>query len=185
MIALNQNVAVNNYIESLLYLAKQTRNQVEWLVIAHDDPVLLRRLGSALSEESAVVLPISQSLWKSEEAEIQEAIAWALRETAITSLVFAGSSQAAVPKREPVITSEFSKLFGHDTLVDRVVKSKADLPVTQEYFSDCVTSFLTMPEVSERLESGTLCVSNLMYRADCGLFTFYDHLSGEFRSLSS
>ncbi len=68
----------------------QTATPVQWLVVAHNDTRLIRTLESALPDESAVVLEVSQESWDFDQ--LGEAIEWAMMNGDLQNLVLVGHS---------------------------------------------------------------------------------------------
>lgn len=176
----------NPHIAALETVFTDVTKPVEWLVIAHNDPQMLRSLSSALTGESAAVLQVSQDTWDFEDGNLAEAIEWALQQDHLKNVLLAGSSQAGGSESRASLVSSKTPQGGKDgyaRLLAGVHFNNARNRAAQERFAGHVQRMSQIPVVHNRLSNGELAVYGLFYRTDSGLFAAYDAEAGTFRAL--
>ena len=180
----------NPHIEALEMILDEAPTPVEWLVIAHNDPQMLRSLSSALSGQSAAVLEVSEDTWDLSGQELSETIQWALERCEINNLVVVGhsqtggvGSQASFVAAQTELETEFES--GHNRLIAGVQRANARNRAAQERFARQVQQMLQIPIVDDRCSKGELTVCALFYRAESGLFLTYNASADTFHALVS
>ncbi len=178
----------NPFIAALETVFGEATKPIEWLVIAHNDPRMLRSLSSALTGESAAVVEISQDAWDFEGKHLPETIEWALQQGAIKNLVLVGNSQAGGSEsRAALVASEATNggQDGYAKLLAGVQRNNARNHQAQERFAAHVQQMSQIPVLHNRWSSGELAVCGLFYRAESGLFLAYDADADTFHPLVS
>ncbi|MFG0255216.1 MAG: hypothetical protein ACF787_08965, partial [Rhodopirellula sp. JB053] len=171
-------------IASLASTFESAASPIEWLIITHNDPQLLRSLASAFEEESVAFLPISQDSWDSDDVDLEEAIAWAMRQTKITNLLLVGDSQAAAePSTFKSRWGSEQESGGYARLLAGAQRKCADDRRAREELAGHIDRLRAMPVVRERLLCGVLAVNGLYYRCESGLFLAYDSDAERFEPL--
>lgn len=176
----------NPHIAALETLFAEATMPIEWLVIAHNDSLMLRSLSSALAGEAAAVLEVSQHEWDFEGEQLPETIEWALQQGQLKHLMLVGNSQAGGPSsRASLVASEETggNESGCAKLLAGVERNHARTRDAQQRFASHVQQMLQIPVVHHRWSSGELAVYGLFYRADSGLFLAYDMNANSFHAL--
>ncbi len=183
MIAVSNPRQSNRHVQRLKQAVSQSDKTPTWAVFADDNPVMLRQLTAALDKESAVILPVPQSLWDAADHLLEDAVVWSVEEAAVNTLVIVGNSTACIAQHEPVLAGTTALEEQQDCLLSRVRSFEQKQSQAEKYFSHQVQSLLALPQVSTRLAHGKLTIHCLYYRAESGVFAAYNPVSGAFRAL--
>ncbi|QEG36122.1 hypothetical protein [Bythopirellula goksoeyrii] len=183
MITVSKPLECNRHIQDLKKVSQQADRQLSWVVFADDDPVMLRQLREALKKESAAIIPTPQYLWSGGEDTLKDAVLWSIEELPMTSLVLVGNSAAAVSVSEPMLSGQITAGEGENEILASVRVAERKRCLAAEHFSQQVQAMINVPEISGSLMTGSLALHCLFYRAESGVFAFYDPRDGSFRSL--
>ena len=154
-------------------------HSVKCLVIAHDEPMLARRLSLAV-EERSIMWRIPQTDWgcdRQTPSQLTEAI---LRRADLRRIVLAGHSQGLVAASAPQVIGGGQQEpaaagpFGSMGLLQRVQAKQHSLQQAKEHFVRQFEQLSSVPEIAERIESGALQLSGVFYIAESGTFQFYN-----------
>ena len=188
MSAISLSQRTNPHIESLRPVLLDTVNPVEWLVIAHNDPQLLRSFDAAFSGCSAAVLQLSQDSWEFGKSHLSEAISWALREHRVRKLLLVGHLRVCgTPSRATLVTpgvdGRGDAPVGYSRLVAGARFTSLRNRDGQSRFSQLFNQLTEIPIVQDTLLRGDLVVRGLVYRAEDGMFLEYDKENEEYHSI--
>ena len=182
------HTAANAHIAALESVYGQAKSPVRWLVIAHNDLRLVNSLSSALADESAAVIQVSQDTWDFKSQGFIETVEWALKQGEVEKLVLVGSSQAAGGlSRASLAPAKMSAQAdtGYGKLLAGMHRHNARVCEAQAVFVEQVRELSQIPTVHRRWRNGDLDVYGLFYRAESGLFFAYDADTDTFRPLCS
>lgn len=188
MISTNSFTSTNPHIAALEPAFAKSARPIEWLVIAHSDPRLIKSLSSALAGHSAAVLELPQKQWDFDGDDFSETVEWAMRKGDIQIMVLVGSSQSGSATRGVSLRATRSKgqvEDGYAALLERVQRHLARVSDVQHEFAGHVQQLSRLPVVHSRWASQQLEVCGLFYRAEAGLFLYYDPQADKFAPLSS
>jgi hypothetical protein len=183
MIAFSEASESNLHLQRMKEACSQTEAPISWVVFADDEPVMLRRLAGALQREAAVILPIPQALWDAEDALLEDAILWLIRERGIGNLVLVGNSAAGVPVSEPFVAGQPLRRESTEDLFAQVHRAQRLKAQVEEHFARQVASLLAVPEIDLAVARCTMKMHALYYRAESGVFAVYDPRTISFRVL--
>ncbi len=166
-----ESQSANAYIDELRErLSHQDQDVFNWLVIAHDDRNMIRRVSNALEDAPAAILRISQSTWDFGERSLVELIEWAVREARVKTIVLLGHSLGGVPadlvSYPP--TQHANRLLGN------VIQAQQRLADAKDHLAENITDLREIPIVAEALSRKTLETHGLFYIAESGAFVRYD-----------
>jgi carbonic anhydrase len=188
MIMTSTAISTNSHIASLEKTFDQARSPIEWLVIAHRDPRMLRSLSAILEGQSAAILEVSQDEWNWSEGELSSAIEWVLQRKEIRNLVLVGHSQVGgTASRSYLLSADPSQTSdqennGYVRLLAGVRRVQSQSHHAQMRFAADVQQFLQIPPVYRRWTLGELELHGLFFRAESGLFLTYDPDADTFRA---
>ena len=178
------NISTNKHIRALEQILASKGSTVHWLVIAHDDPPMIRSLTAALPRDSAALLRVSQDAWDLDGGSLPEAIEWALHETAIENLVLVGHSCADGSNRlSPSEIGRDASPGSYGRLAGGVRRHNEQVWETQQRFAAQMRQLAEIPVVHSRRSHGELTVYGLYYRSENDVFLTYDVEHGTCRPL--
>lgn len=183
MIAFSEASESNLLIQRMKEVCLPTDVPISWVVLADDDPVMLRRLAGALQREAGVIFPIPQALWDAGDDLLKEAILWLVGERGIGNLVLVGNSAGGVAVSEPIVAGQPAWSESTDELITRVNRAQRLRAQVEERFATQVNSLFATPEIEVAVARGTLRMHALYYRAESGVFAAYDPQASSFRVL--
>lgn len=176
----------NAYIATLDFVLSEATHPIECLVVAHNDPKMLAALRTALANEGAVILEVSQDIWDLDGKQLSEAVEWMLEKTDLKQLVLVGHSLAGGPQSRASLAASASKNGGEDgykKLLNGVYLNNTRNHAAQERLAMQVQRMSRIPCVASRYTAGELSVHGLLYRVESGVFLAYDTNHDEFRPL--
>lgn len=181
------------YLASLQSLFEDKPPTLQWLVIAHNDPALIRRLSEVVDDESAAMLQIPQSSWDLEAEDLPVAVKWSIDVARVERLLLVGHSQAApqgesaswigddLATVEPAdsLQSSYQRLLGGANQVQHAIQQSKD------HFAAQVSHLCEIEEVQRALVEGRLKLHTLFYVSQGGTFLLFDLVTQTFRPLNS
>lgn len=178
----------NPHIEALQTVFDNSATTIEWLIITHNAPQLVRSLEAALSGCSAAVLQLSEDTWEFRDSELTEGIHWALQRSGIRNLVLVGHSHASGNQTRASLVAPCLEVEGelqnsYSRLVSGARLTSSRNQNTQRRFALQFQQMSKIPMVQDRLSSGELALYGLLYRAEDGLFLAYEAESEGFHPL--
>ena len=175
----------NPHIAALEPILHEAAKPIEYLIIAHNDPLMLQTLCSALGGTSAAILEASQDTWKLSEGDLPEMIEWALQRGEIKHLLLVGHSQAGGSESRASLAATVSADAepGYAKLLANVKRQNARNQQARQSFASQVQQMSQIPAVHTLWASDELAVHGLFYRSESGLFVIYDPNEDSFRPL--
>jgi hypothetical protein len=178
---------LNPHLTNLRSLFEGKQTTLDWLVIAHNDPIIDKRLATVVGEQPAVMLQIPQEDWEIDSGSIREAIRWSIDEADVKHVLFVGHSKAEVTKAaatwigetigadEPrgTSTSYERLLAGARRLEDQIQQSK-------NHFVGQIDHVCADVELAEAFAAGKVRLHTLFYMAESGTFLIYNIGKGTF-----
>ncbi len=181
------------YLASLQSLFEDRQPTLQWLVIAHNDPALVRRLSEVVDNESAAMLQIPQSSWDLDRGDLPVAVKWSIDVARAERLLLVGHSQAAPQPEsaswigdelvavEPAdsLQSSYQRLLGGANQVQHEIQQSKD------HFAAQVAHLCEIEEVQRALAEGRLQLHALFYVSQGGTFLLFDLVTQTFKPLNS
>ena len=169
--------ASESMVDELRRWHKERAVNIECLVIAHDNPLMIEKIVGVASESTAI-LRVPQSSWEVDEG-LEELIHWAIKEAGITQFVLVGHSDAWLGETNPIAHRASPKASSYPQLLERararqlqVIDDKARF--TREYFF-----VRSLREMQAGLDSNTLTLMGLFYLSDSGTFLIVESAEGQ------
>lgn len=180
----------NPHIEALRPVLLDAENLVEWLVIAHNGPQLLRSLDAALSGCSAAMLQISQDQWEFENSELASAISWAIERYHIRNLLLVGHSNTEVAEScAPHVNSDIhidgETPVGYSRLVAGARYISSRNRDAQRAFSEHFAQLNSITAVQDSIRRDDLTTHGLIFRDEDRVFLEFDVEAEEYNLLLS
>lgn len=170
----------------------QDRTTIQWLVIAHDDPTMVRQMSGVIDRAASAVLPIAQCEWDFGDEHLGQAVRWSLDVAGIEHLLLLGHSQTGPEqaadasdswlRREadaPVEQTGFHRLF------DGARRTQEQLQTSKRQFAQQVAQLLEIESVQRAILAEKLQVHTLFYVAHSGSFLRFRTEDQAFLPLSS
>jgi carbonic anhydrase len=183
MVARVASTFENLHIAALEAALRQAKSDVQWFVIAHDDPRLVNTVLSAMAGQSAAVLQIPQDRWDFRSEEYIETVEWTLERSQIRNLVLVGSSQAAGTVSRASLVSPKTTAGGYEKLLAGTRRQCSHVREREAALAQHLQQMLQIPVVHDRWRENELAVHGLLYRVESGLFLTYDLVTGTYRPL--
>ena len=159
-----------NYVEQIQELINENHSKVESLVLAHNNPNLIRRLSAAFADEPVALIDLPQDQWQLDQGELLEAIRWATLEGGIERIVLVGDTSVAFKGESPLGAYNASN---RGTPITLARKANARRQQALSQFQEKVKQLRAALEVSDAMPVGSVKIEGLFYRAEADLFTVY------------
>ncbi|MEM9660472.1 MAG: carbonic anhydrase, partial [Planctomycetota bacterium] len=182
----------NRFVDSLKQYMNDEQQAIDDLVIAPDDPRVVRSLDSALSDRSVALLYSWREACDVEMEQIFEAVAWAVPNLQVENVALIGHSLSrgvdavGVPEgfggRKSQRASEATD-SGYRQLVAGIQSSLAESARASDSFARWVDEFCEIPAIRAAREKERLQVLGLFYSAVSGSFAAYDLQRRTFQTL--
>ncbi len=178
----HETTNVNPYLTSLQNLVDGKEASLDWLVIAHNDPVMLQRLSNIIDESASALLQIPQSDWDFHGQDLPRVINWAVQETGLKHLLLLGHSKAEPTEFAATWIGENSATDSHsesagssfNRLLDGARRVQQQASRSKSDFQSQVEHLLSLEDVREAVSLGKLKVHALFYMDQAGTFLRYD-----------
>ncbi|WP_149499716.1 carbonic anhydrase [Roseiconus lacunae] len=187
------NVSNNPYLGDLKETLLAADRPIQWLVIADDDPAMLRALQVALQGETAATLKKSWDLPIERDNHLRTSIEWSLRNSSIKNVLLVGHSEAIgaacqsvlakSPSEGPRLNLQQDAHPNASPLLDRINRNNARQQAAMRSYAEQFGLFAKIPTVKQRAASGDLTLYGLYYRAESGVFLAYDVIENRYRPL--
>lgn len=169
--------------------AKQS--DVEWLVITHNDPMMIRRLSAVIDENSSAVLQMPQSNWDLDGFALPEAVKWSIAEAGVKHLLLLGHSMGATSETAglPAAAGPQATAVSKDTqssysrLLEGARGVQMEISHSKAHFADQVAHLCEIEEVQDAIADGRLHLHCLFYVAQSGTFLLFDIVQQQFQAL--
>jgi hypothetical protein len=148
------------------------RCRADCLILTHDDPALVRRFAPVMQKQRALHLPLPQEAWSFGESDLAGAVSWSLREAGVREIYLCGHSQAYA---SPVNEGE--------SMLSRLLNNQQRLQHAKHQFAQQVAELLTLADVAQAIQKGSLRVLPLFFLSQAGAFMTYNSASEEFHPL--
>ncbi len=187
-----QTTTVGPHLADLRQRFVGKRPSLEWLVIAHNAPAMVRRVMEVVNRNSAAVLQAPQSAWDFDADSLSQAIAWSVSNANLQHLLVVGHSQAmphderASPAGDGlgVLPLPGCKQSSGDRLLDRVERVQAQIQRSKDHYAQQISRLCGLREVREGLTQGRLQLHCLFYIAESGSFLLFDFVNQTFDPLT-
>jgi carbonic anhydrase len=180
----------NTYVDHLQALSDSQQTTLDWLVIAHNDPAMVRRVAEVVGSDTTAILEIPQADWDLEGDKTTEAIQWAIEAGEVKHLLLVGHSKAITNQNPPSglgdTTStgdQYPTKATSQRLFDGVKRVHDQTQLSKAEFAEQVTKLCEIESVQDGIASGQLQLHALFYLAQCGTFLVFDIPSQEYRTL--
>jgi hypothetical protein len=178
-----------SYLSSLQSLVQDQQEEMDWLVITHDDPQVVRRMSNAIEGKEAVMIQVPQSRWDLSNGDLANTISWSIAQGKIRHLLLAGYSAAAESSEDAAehVGGDSSRTgaSAYGRLVAGAKKMRHQIQQSKNDFVWRVGRLESIPEVREAIDSGQLELHLLFYVEESGTFLTFDRSSGEFLPIVS
>ncbi len=180
----------NPYRARLADLSPAERDNSSWLIVAHDDPLLIQRIESAMEGDQVVVLQVPQGDWYRDRALLAEAIATILPTSGISNVALLGHSQANASKCRPhLVAKEVSGAKSTEPASEYDCARRIDAPQTAQSNRECPKQDLAEQfhylaeheELAPLADERDVGLHAFFYMAESGLFLKYDNSTRGFR----
>lgn len=179
---------VHPYIDQIQrQLGELGTKHVDFLVVAHNDPVMIERLGRSFPDATLAVLAIPQSCWAMDDDTEHEVLQWAAEELKVKAIWLVGHSNGGTPADHVQVifprAEQESKLelVKRQSLFDRVQKCRTRVSCGESHFREQLEFVAQHSQLQSRLTRGDLELQGLFYRADSGTFCLFKE--GELEAL--
>lgn len=178
-------------IESLQVVIEQVNEPLDWLVVAHNDPRMLKSLSRAMHGKSAAILEVSQDTWDFSAGPLSDTIRWSLEQGRVRNILIVGHSMASGSSCRISLVGETAGKADNATvsdsyarLLEGVQRNNERNRTAQTNFASHVLRVMRLVETTPLQSSENGAVCGLFYRADCDLFLKYNPDSNEFQTLA-
>ena len=154
----------------------------DWLVVAHDDIKLLRKLGEIVPGDESITMKVAQSDWQCEEDSLPEAILWALQEGGMKTLLMIGHS-AGCPGANQGSKSAQSSVSPdacYTKLMTGAKRVQERTSASKKHFAEQLEQLCQVKPIHDAIVAGDLKLHGLFYVAQSGTFLKYDMANGQF-----
>ncbi|TWU29994.1 hypothetical protein [Bythopirellula polymerisocia] len=182
MITTRAHAPESIFVDSRFEILDNSSASIETLVIALDDPYLIRCLRESLSNESAALLPISEDSLNQDGQSLAQEIERALHKLDLSSIVFVGHSMSRWACRKGVSSSTGGN-GDFSSVISGVKHFQSQSQESQKRFVSQFQQLAEIPVIASRVNCEELAISGLFYRAESGLFLAYDPALDQFQPL--
>ncbi len=174
----------NRFVEQLHELTRHEPQQsIDSLVIAHDDPHMMRGLAEATSDSAAALIPWPQRDWDAADGNLSETIDWVVRRLEVKGVILVAHSRGGTPWQRMGSLGDGAWKGRTNRLLARASTAQEDLQHAKDLVRQRVQQLCELPSVSRGIASGELLLNGLLYVAESGLFLIYDADCDDFRAL--
>lgn len=175
----------NLHLDAIGELLDDGESDVEYLIVAHQDSTLELCLASAFAGTKAAMYQVPQQSWNLEDEDLSEAIQWAVEIGKVKNVLLVGSSAANVAGvQQDQAEAELSPDSQRPTLTERVRTAVLARQSAGDHFLAQFRTLSAVPEIAQSVSAGQLRVDGLFYRAESGVFTYYDEKTDSFAAIS-
>lgn len=167
----------NRYVNAMESILASSRRPVQWLVITHSDPRLVKSVTSLFADRSAVILEEPQDRWDGEASDLAEMLEFALRLGNIKNLVLVGSSQSTEATSRAFIVNDEgyqSSQSSYEQMLSNMKAHQLLAKQNQDKFASLIQKLTRIPAVHDRWSTGQLALHALFYRPETGVYLYYD-----------
>ena len=188
---MSETKPVGPCLTSLQGLFEDKHASLNWLVIAHDDAVMLRRLPDAIDERSAAMLRVPQANWSFSGGDLAETVAWSVSQAGLKQLLLMGHSQVGSPQHAAswiggsfgTSNADADQRSSSNRLLAGAKQVQAQIQRSKEHFAAQVGELFKIEEVRQAIAAGNLKLHALFYLEQSGAFLKFDIASGNFEPL--
>lgn len=177
----------NPILTRLKHALDAQSSSCDWLVLAHNDPVMLRAVSDAMGGDSATTFPTTHD--ELDDAEwLGDAIAWASETDGFKKLLIVGSSDVCEPTSSgggAIVNSEMQQeptQSNYDRLVNNAAAVHRNLEEAKKSFASQVRGLCENATLGAALRHG-LQVHALFYVCQSGAFLKLDVEKGTYELL--
>ncbi len=171
----------NRYIERIeQQLADSQASQLDYLVLAHNDDVMLDRLTSSFGDENLAIIALPQSGWAMDEEPLAELIRWSISDGHTKGVLLVGHSQGGTPAdhvrlvtRPQQQNSQASN--ARHSLLDGVLRARLVVESCENHFVSQLQLVKQAAMAAETEENSNVQLHGLFYRAEVGVFCLYEN----------
>lgn len=178
--------SVNPYLSGLQDSFERDRKNVDWLVIAHDDPSMVRCLSQVVGNKAAM-LQVPQHRWGSEAGAIADVVEWSVKQAGATQLLLVGHSQGVTElpaaSEGASMGTEDSTESGYVRLLGGVRRAQEQTRRSKEQFAQHVDRLCQIQELREAIAAGQTQLHTLFYISQTGMFWRFDVANRTFTPL--
>ena len=169
----------SRYVEILKDAAEKQDGQTEWVVIAHNDQEMQRKVSQVFETSSYAVLEMPQVSWDFGSEEMISALDWAINESGAKNLLFVGHSSACDDPTDHSRPCEFGK-----NLLADIQRTEKSTRKAKEQFAEKIESVFRNGSLSQAFIDGGLQMYALFYLAPGKSFLVYDPREQAYRPLA-
>jgi carbonic anhydrase len=191
MASLTQQTPTSNpHITSLQKLFADQTATLDWLVIAHNDPIMSRRLADVVQGKRAAMLNINQADWDLGGTELPEAVEWSIDEAGVQHLLIVGHSQADARAAQVTWMGDHSGMpesqpqTAYDRLLAGANRFQAEIQQAKDHFAEQIEHLSAWKELHDAMIAGRLQLHALFYLAPSGTFLIYEPASRVFKPIA-
>lgn len=184
-IAFAKTFQSNTYVESMYQLLDQHQGTVDCLIVAHNDPEMIRRLTEAMQDQALAVLPVSQADWDNN----LPAIIAAAVDSGIDHVLIAGHSNG-IQLAEPTLVNSGAPSTGKQLPaggVNRVFtgacQTEYQLDASKKHFINQLSQLSESEELADLECSDEFRLNSIFFVANGGAFLRYNISDHTFTSL--
>ncbi len=185
-----QTRTTNHHLTSLQSLFADQHAKLDWLVIAHNDPVMTGRLDDVVRGKRAAMLKINQQHWELAGTELPEAVEWSIDQAGVQHLLIVGHSQADVRPPEATWMGDGIDILqsesptGYNRLLAGASRVQTEIQQVKDHFAAQIDNLCGREQLQAALVAGRLQLHALFYLATSGTFLIYEPASRTFKPVA-
>ena len=188
MIALaTEQHVLSTHLDDLRLLFESDKRKLDWLVITHDDPDLIRQLSQSIQDDSVAMLPIPQQRWDFQGGQLVDAIRWAVTEARVANLLVVGHSASDLQGVTDRSTDGSIDSSGTKTspvssggLPSGARHAQGKIRACKDDYRQRIAEVCVIDEVRAAMSSASLFLHTLFYVTESRSFLSYDPKGSEF-----
>lgn len=185
-------ISISSRIENLKQQLSQTElDRLEYVIIAHSDDRMINQLKQGFVDSSIAVISIPQSCWAMEHPPIDELMDWLVNELNVVRILLVGHSQGGSPAGDVEVCGSGQLDPASDTgstnrissILDRVKHAQSYVKQNEQHFLHQLACLKSLPSIEQHILKNQQIVQGLFYRAESGVFCYFDPATRQFRAL--
>lgn len=183
-------VAINDHIENLKQQLTSTPiDQLDYIILAHSDVGMIRKLKHGFFNASVAVVSIPQSEWAMDDRSINDFVEWTLNELNVKTVLLAGHSLGGTPSdtvqvcRSGQLDSGSVQNGPLVTFIERVQAAQQCCQENESHFLMQLEKLQNAPAVQTQFLRNKNLVQGLFFRAESGVFCLWNSEKSEFKPL--